>query len=361
MENVYDTTMENVYDTAIINRETYISITQRIQTLKFLLDSKVKVDYFIVQDTRRKKKYMDQMTLDLSNTILYASTSETAAESKVDLSKCTFIIPFKKDFDERLVNLTCLLNFIGKHFNTKILVFEQGQKCSFDDIRLKYTTNMEFFFLESSQPFSRTIVSNYLIERSCSEILIINDTDCFTLPHAYEITQNKLLHDGFQLLHPFGTPPGSFEISDKTSFMEDYDIKKLEVTSKPNVAGVGGILFINRELYKLLGNENVQFISYSPEDVERVKRIRKLGFKCSESFNEKAAGPNNKYLQTPLFHLAHPRTEESTILHKYYVSNELLNFCLETFSSDELMEYYYKRANFDGTLEEYSEKLRSYK
>ena len=354
--------MEKVYESAIINRETYITITQRVQTLKQLLDTKEKINNFIKQDVGRKSNYLEQMTLDLSNTVLYSSTSEWGPETKVDLSKCTFIIPFKKDFDERLVNLSCLFNFIGKHFNTKILVFEQGAKCSFDDIQLKYTTHMDYYFLESSQPFSRTIVSNYLIERSCSEILIINDTDCFTLPHAYEITQNKLLYEGFKLLHPFGTPPGSFEISDKTTFiMEDYNVQKLNITSKPNVAGVGGILFINRELYNLLGNENIHFISYSPEDIERVKRIRKLGFKCSESFNEKAAGPNNKYLQTPLFHLCHPRTEESTILHKYYVSNELLNFCLESMTCDELIAYYHTHSNYKGTLEEYIEKLSAYK
>ena len=354
--------MENIYNSAIVNRETYVNITKRIQTLKTLIDSREKVQNFINQDIVRKKDYLDNMALDLLKTTLYGSTSEIESDSsKVDLSKCTFIIPFKKDFDERLVNLTCLLNFIGKHFNTKIMVFEQGTKCSFNDLVLKYTTNMEFYFLESSMPFSRTIVSNYLIERSTSEILIINDTDCFTLPNAYEITQNKLLNEGFRLLHPFGTPPGSFEITDKTNFMKDYNIHDLNVTSTPNVAGVGGILFIHRELYNLLGNENIYFISYSPEDIERVKRIRKLGFKCSESFNEKAAGPNNKYLTTPLFHLGHPRTEESTILHKYYVSNELLNFCLETLTKQELIQYYYKYSMFDGTLDEYIQKLQSYK
>ena len=143
--------------------------------------------------------------------------------------------------------------------------------------------------------------------------------------------------------------------------MKEYDIKSLINLPKPNIAGVGGILFINRELYNLLGNENINFISYSPEDIERVKRIQKLGFKCSESYNKQAAGPNNKYLNTPLFHLSHPRTEESTIIHKYYTSNELLNFCLESMNMDELIEYLYKYSNYKGTLEEYKIKINSYK
>ena len=119
-------------------------------------------------------------------------------------------------------------------------------------------------------------------------------------------------------------------------------------------------MFIDRELYGLLGNENVGFISYSPEDVERVKRIQKLGFKCSESYNEKIAGPNNRYSNSPLFHLCHPRTEESTILHKYYVSNELLNYCLEMMTCEERIEYLYKYSKYEGTLEEYIEKIHSF-
>jgi len=348
--------MDTIYNSAIVNRDTYGSITKKISFLKNHLKTSKKIQNFIKQDDIHKKKYLDTMSKEITNTVLYKSI-EHYDENKGDLSDCTFIIPFKKDFDERLVNLTCLLNFIGKNFNTKILVFEQGPSCSFDNIELKYKTNLDYYFLNSSSVFSRTIVSNFLIEKSTSKILVINDTDCFTMPHAYEICKNKLLNDGFKLLHPFGTPPGSFEITDKTDFMIDYNIQSLTISSKPNFAGVGGILFINRELYNLLGNENIHFISYSPEDIERVKRIRLLGFKCSESYNNKISGPSNKYIDTPLFHLNHPRTDQSTIIHKYYIRNELLNYCLEQLSKDELIEYYYHKSKFNGTLLEYQTKI----
>lgn len=352
--------MDRAYDSAIINRDTYMTITKRIHTLKQLMDTKEKRENFVLQDSERKKGYLDAMAQDLCKTVLYATVEEEESDVKNDLSKSTFIIPFKKDFPERLVNLTCLLNFIGKYFNTKIMVFEQGEKCSYGEIEMKYKTNIEYYFLKSAQPFSRTSVSNYLIERATTNIIIINDTDCFTYPQAYKMTQDRILNEGFKLLHPFGTPPGSHEITEKSEFMENYDINRLKITSRPNIAGVGGILFIDRELYGILGNENVGFISYSPEDIERVKRIQKLGFKCSESYNEKIAGPNNRYSNSPLFHLCHPRTEESTILHKYYVSNELLNYCLEMMTCEERIEYLYKYSKYEGTLEEYIEKIHSF-
>lgn len=350
--------METIYNSAIVDRDTYGSITQKIAVLKKNLDTPEKIHNFIKQDDVRKKEYLDAMNQEIAQTILYKSI-EHHDNNKADLTDCTFIIPFKKDFDERLVNLTCLLNFIGKHFNTKILVFDQGTSCSFDNIHLVHKTNIDYYYLQSASVFSRTIVSNFLIQKSTSKILVINDTDCFTFPDSYQLCKDKLMNEGFKLLHPFGTPPGSFEITEKSSFMKDYAIQSLKVTSKPNFAGVGGILFIDRELYSLLGNENIHFISYSPEDIERVKRIRKLGFKCSESYNQQIAGPNNKYMNSPLFHLNHPRTEQSTILHKYYVSNELLNHCLEQLTKEELIAYYYHKSGYQGSLDEYQTKLNN--
>jgi len=352
--------MTDIFTTACINPSTYKAIAKSIHRHKLNLNTPAKIKEFIKNDVEYKHIYLTKMEECLSKTILYKSLINEGTD-KYDMSDCTFIIPFKKDFDERLDNLSCLLNYIGKHFNTKIIVFEQGKECSFDKIKFKYTTNIDYYFLNIDEIFSRTMVSNYLITKSDTDIIIINDTDCITIPNAYVICRDKLLNDNFKLLHPFGTPPGSFEITDKQSFMEDFDINVLikNITSNANTAGVGGIVFINRKLYSLLGNENIHFISYSPEDIERVFRIRRLGYKCSESLNNTFAGPNNKYIDAPLFHLCHPRTSESTILHKYYIPNELLHHCLNNLNTYELIEYYYKKSNYNGSIEEYKIELQN--
>ena len=71
--------MENIYNSAIVNRETYVNITKRIQTLKTLIDSREKVQNFINQDIVRKKDYLDNMALDLLKTTLYGSTQRLKA------------------------------------------------------------------------------------------------------------------------------------------------------------------------------------------------------------------------------------------------------------------------------------------
>ena len=48
--------METIYNSAIINRETYISITQKIDVLKKNLDTPEKIHNFIKQDDVRKKR-----------------------------------------------------------------------------------------------------------------------------------------------------------------------------------------------------------------------------------------------------------------------------------------------------------------
>ena len=64
------------YDSAIINRDTYMTITKRIHTLKQLMDTKEKRENFVLQDSERKKGYLDVMTQDLCKTVLYATVKE---------------------------------------------------------------------------------------------------------------------------------------------------------------------------------------------------------------------------------------------------------------------------------------------
>ena len=82
--------MEEIYNSAIIDRETYINKTKHIQTLKQLINSKEKINNFIIQDVKRKAEYLDKMTNNIQNTILYNSSKND------DISK--------KDLTTKLIN-----------------------------------------------------------------------------------------------------------------------------------------------------------------------------------------------------------------------------------------------------------------
>ena len=49
----------------------------------------------------------------------------------VDLSNCTFLIPVRLDFQERLENLDFVLKFINSNFKTNIYLYEESLRPSF--------------------------------------------------------------------------------------------------------------------------------------------------------------------------------------------------------------------------------------
>ena len=61
----------------------------------------------------------------------------------------------------------------------------------------------------------------------------------------------------------------------------------------------GGVFVVDREMYLRYGGDNERFISWGPEDAERIRRMEILG----ESVHWTNGGP--------LYHLWHPRGENS--------------------------------------------------
>ena len=51
--------------------------------------------------------------------------------------------------------------------------------------------------------------------------------------------------------------------------------------------------------------------------------------------------------------MEHPRTPDSTIMHKYFQSNELLMYCLDQYDNDELIQYIHTISKSDLSLNDY--------
>lgn len=61
----------------------------------------------------------------------------------------------------------------------------------------------------------------------------------------------------------------------------------------------GGVFVVDREKYLHWGGDNERFVSWGPEDAERIRRIEILGY------------PVHWVKEGPLYHLWHPRGENS--------------------------------------------------
>tara|TARA_B110000967_G_scaffold209388_1_gene265368 strand:+ start:1918 stop:3669 length:1752 start_codon:yes stop_codon:yes gene_type:complete len=350
---------EGVYYDARGNMDIYSEKKEKTLVLKNLLNTPEKIMNFINKDRERKAPLLEQYKtlLDNNTTIEYFNKNYNDS-NKEDLMETTIIIPFFYDFKERLSNLNTLINFISKHFNTTIFIAEMGPVSYKNQLNIKYNATIKYFYTQSDETFSRTSVTNHVLPHVETSCVVINDVDCFTLPASYIQAQKMILFDNFKILHPFGSPPGCFNMlpASVTKFTQgNYDIKSISLTecNHSPIAGVGGILFIHYDTYKLIGFENKHFISYSPEDMERIKRFRRLTFKSTDQINEMYHNSNDNYFKSPLFHMEHPRTPDSTIMHKYFQSNELLLHCIDQLDNDSFIKYIHTESNSTLSLNEY--------
>tara|TARA_E500000331_G_scaffold73732_2_gene68687 strand:+ start:2609 stop:4357 length:1749 start_codon:yes stop_codon:yes gene_type:complete len=341
----------------------YMDKKDKTLVLKNLLNTPEKIMNFINKDRERKSELINTYkNLLENNTTISHFNKDYNDTGKEDLTETTFIIPFFYDFEERLQNLNTLINFISKHFNTNIFIAEMGPKSYKDRLSIKHRASITYFYTESNEPFSRTTVTNNALKYVETTCVVINDVDCFTLPDSYIKAQKMILFDNFKAIHPFSSPPGCFNMLPITVnhfTNNNYDINTIPLSgcNHNQVAGVGGILFIDYDTYKLLGFENKYFISYSPEDQERIKRFRRLNLKTTNQINENLHNSNDDYFKSPLFHMEHPRTPDSTIMHKYFQSNELLMHCLDKLDNDNFIKYLHEESNSTLSLNEYKNML----
>jgi hypothetical protein len=88
----------------------------------------------------------------------------------------------------------------------------------------------------------------------------------------------------------------------------------------------GGSVFWNRQKFIEVGMENENFLSWGPEDQERVERCMKLGYKWAR-------------VQGPLYHLEHARLQNSGDGHRFAKQNDEEFEKVKRFSPDELRSY----------------------
>ena len=374
-----DIVSPNIYTDARGDIYNYKEKKNKREFLISNLNSKEKIKNFIKKDSERKKEIIEKLEDVLFTTSITNINLGHIDPMKKDLTNSTFVIPFYNDLPERLSNIIHLINYISKYFNTTIFLFEWGTEQYFKKINFKFNPSIKYFYANSDLVFSRTIVTNFALNYVTTKVVVINDSDCFVEPQAYLKAQKMIVEDSFKIVHPFGSPPGSLNIyplstkvwCNKYNYEYDYPscftipagLRGGLIGLHPNqdcvlaksnpVAGVGGILFIDYNTYKDLGFENKYFISYSPEDQERIKRFRRLNLKSTNQIALHLHNSDDTYFQNYLFHMEHPRTENSTINHKYFSSNEILMHCLDSLDNESFLEYLYDNSKTSMNLEEF--------
>lgn len=217
-------------------------------------------------------------------------------------SRIAFLIPLRVDSKERERNLDCLLGELSRLGNVEIRILEADR---YPRYRLKTACPEAIHcFVEDKDPvFHRTRYLNRLLRETECEIAGIWDTDVMLredqLREATEAVQTGQAAMSFPYEGPFHMV--SSDVSDAFRKEKSFTLLEASVASGTDVSlphSVGGAFFVNRKVYLQSGGENEHFYGWGPEDVERVKRMEILGLPVY-----RATGP--------LFHLYHPRKENS--------------------------------------------------
>jgi hypothetical protein len=243
--------------------------------------------------------------------------------NKENYLDCTFIIPFKIDFPERLMNLKVILEWILKHFKTNIIIIEQDIESNKEKIWLdKWNDSVKYVFVKEEEGFHKSRLLNIGYNLSETEICVPYDVDCLLKPEQYLNSIQIMKDKKINFLYPFNKPIRQIERTNiENIFTKDLDEISLKTINK--ILPPGGCFFLNKKRFKEIGFENENYISYGPEDAERKLRIEKI---------EKI-----HYLDGYLYHIKHP--QNNIFLTKYVENNHKMYEEMKKMNDEEFKNY----------------------
>ena len=241
---------------------------------------------------------------------------------------CTFLIPCRIDSEERKRNLYCVINHLSI-IGSRIIVLEADSKQKIEPNI--FSGNVDYIYIEDNNPvFFRTHYINLLLHKAQTPVVSIWDTDIIIpLTQVEEAINN--IENGCVLAYPYS---GSYVLlpPDLSSRLtEEGCLEEIQSVNLPSLYQrpfCGGAFFVNRKIYLSIGGENENFTSWGPEDVERLNRVRIMGYDVKWTSSGRA------------YHLHHPRYVNSRFKDKeasISMRRELVKVC--SMDKEEMLEY----------------------
>jgi len=253
----------------------------------------------------------------------------------IDLTKTTFIIPIKIEHKDRYRNAQTTLNFLNRHFVTNVIIHESS---STGKTRLDYLeslTNLKITLIENLEEtsFHRTKYLNQMLDIVETPVVVNYDIDVILDPENYLECQNQILSGVSEVIYPYENGWGQIQVLgdfDYEGFANSgYDINFINNSGRTNKqeSECGHCIFFKTESYKKYGGENENFISYGPEDKERMYRFQKLS--------------TVKWMEGKfVYHFEHFRGNDSWVTNPHFQSNWHFFEKIKSMSNTDLSNYY---------------------
>jgi len=223
-------------------------------------------------------------------------------KNKIDFRDVTFLIPVRIDSNSRLQNLNTIISYLDKFLFTKIIILESDSIQRVDSRDIPEICSYHFIN-DCNNILHRTRLINMLVELAETQFIAIYDTDV-VFPIRQLVSSLTLLRTGkCDMVFPYQGEFINVDHLGKLQFMTDLDPEKLTLNkqqyTKIMERSLGGAFIVDKNIYKKAGKENENFTSWGMEDLERVKRMKILGYTINR-------------IRGSLFHLPHARLINST-------------------------------------------------
>lgn len=251
----------------------------------------------------------------------------------------SIIVALRVDHADRLINAEIVLNYLIQNIKDKEIILVENSFESYYE-RMNLTDRKDIIHIyqqNNDELFHRMKCINDGLTVAKFPISLIYDIDVLLPIKVFEELKTMILTQKYDIVKPFNNPPGCVYIhqSNKQDLLEkstkghSFDIGNYQMKTHDKVgfAGNGFVVCVNTETYKSLGGENEGFLAYGPEDNERYYRFQTL---------DKKVG----FLDNPVYHLEHFRTNNSSRSNPLFNANEELFKYIRNMSKSELSKYY---------------------
>lgn len=278
-----------------LNKQNLIGLLDYLENNPFyvdlLADDLRKIDVMAVYPERTKRLLDKELCgKDLSVRL-----------GRIDNHSVTFVIPVRIDSSERSANLDVVLELLSYRKQAFVLLLEADTKPLYK-LKKAYS-NVRYLFAKDSDPvFHRTKYLNRLLRESETELVGIWDTDVIISDRQIDRAIQDICEGKAVLSYPYD---GHFyfctadeSVIYRQEGSKDYLLKQVNRGPYCMSNSVGGAFLVRKSLYLEAGGENEAFYGWGLEDQERVRRMFILGLPVTR-------------VEGPLFHLFHPRNENS--------------------------------------------------
>lgn len=257
----------------------------------------------------------------------------------INLDKTTLIIPLKIEHRDRYRNTEVVLNFLNRHFKTNVFIFEISStgKSRIDFIDKLENLKIKHWVQTEEKAFHRTKYLNIMLDDVETPVVANYDIDVILDPNNFLECQNLILQKKADVIYPYELGNGQVQVLenfDYNGFKESgFELNFINDSGQTRIhpSECGHCIFFDTQIYKNFGGENEGFISYGPEDKERMNRFKNLGKKVEwrggqfvyhfEHFRGDDSWVTNPFFEHNWSVFNHLSKMDSNNLHHYYKSN----------------------------------------